>query len=67
MIRLIREISKKENASGSEGLRLIEERQSKEIEFFFQALLLLRLIKKKYSILTLRTSQACALRLDACI
>lgn len=36
LIRLIREISKKDSVGGAEGLRLIEERQSKEIEFFFQ-------------------------------
>jgi len=66
LIRLIREISKKENASGSEGLRLIEERQSKEIEFFFQALLLLCFIKKIFYP-HLAPPQACALRLDACI
>ena len=37
LVRIIREINKKEARSVGEGLRMIEERQAKEVEFFLQA------------------------------
>ena len=37
LVRMIREISKKDALGLGEGLRAIEERQAKEIEFFLQA------------------------------
>lgn len=37
LVRMIREMSKKENLGLAEGLRVVEERQSKEIEFYLQA------------------------------
>ena len=38
LVRIIREISKKkETLSAGEGLRVIEARQAKEVEFFLQA------------------------------
>ena len=37
LVRMIREMSKKDALGLGEGLRAIEERQAKEIEFFLQA------------------------------
>lgn len=37
LVRMIREISKKDAQGLGEGLRVIEERQAKEIEFFLHA------------------------------
>lgn len=37
LVRMIREISKKDALSLGDGLRAIEERQAREIEFFLQA------------------------------
>jgi hypothetical protein len=37
LVRMIREISKKDALGLGEGLKAIEERQAKEIEFFLQA------------------------------
>ena len=37
VVRMIREVSKKETQGLAEGLRVVEERQAKEIEFFLQA------------------------------
>jgi hypothetical protein len=37
LVRMIREISKKDALSLADGLRAIEERQAREIEFFLQA------------------------------
>lgn len=37
LVRMIREISKKDALTLGEGLRAIEERQAKEIEFYLQA------------------------------
>lgn len=68
LIRLIRDISKKDSAGGAEGLRLIEERQSKEIEFFFQVFTCIFSFHYQKKIIHVsRGTQACALRLDACI
>ena len=40
LVRIIREINKKEARSAGEGLRMIEERQAREVEFFLQACVL---------------------------
>ena len=37
LVRMIREISKKETQGLAEGLRVVEERQAREIEFYLQA------------------------------
>jgi hypothetical protein len=37
LVRMIREMSKKDALGVADGLRAIEERQAKEIEFFLQA------------------------------
>ena len=37
LVRMIREISKNDALTPAEGLRAIEERQAKEIEFYLQA------------------------------
>jgi hypothetical protein len=37
LVRIIREINKRESGSVGEALRAIEARQAKEVEFFLQA------------------------------